>query len=166
MIGEFGDKSIFTISDVFSSRQFRGFEKTSENVSVIESISISQNLLQVFICDGSIVMGELREDVMKNMSASDIEVEGINETRVVSVNGAQSSLQPVPRRGVVMGNIVFSVLEVGVGNEPHVSNEIGAEVEGEDGEARSSLSPQVETIEHSNDTGDTGNHLGKHLCGE
>jgi len=41
-------------------------------------------------------MGKLREDVVKDVSASDVEVEGIDETGVVSVDGAQSSLQPVP----------------------------------------------------------------------
>ena len=41
-------------------------------------------------------MGELREDVMKNVGASDVKVKGIDETGVVSVDSAQSSLQPVP----------------------------------------------------------------------
>jgi len=41
-------------------------------------------------------MGELREDVVKDVSASNVKMEGVNETGVVSVNGAQSSLQPVP----------------------------------------------------------------------
>jgi len=95
-IREFGKESPFTTTDVFGSRQFGGFEKTSENVSAVESIFLSQNLLQVFICDRGVVMGELREDVMENVSASDIEVEGIDESGVVSINGAQSSLQPVP----------------------------------------------------------------------
>jgi len=165
-IREFFDESPFTVSNMLSSRQFGGFVKTSEHVFVVKSISISQNLLQVFICDRGIVMGKLREDVMENMSASDIKMESVNETRVVSINGAQSSLQPVPRSGVVMRNIMLSMLEIGVANEPHVSNEIGAEIESENVEARSGLGPQVETIEHSDNTEDTGDHLGKHLCRE
>ena len=41
-------------------------------------------------------MGKLRKDVVKDVGASNVKVESIDESRVVSVNGAQSSLQPVP----------------------------------------------------------------------
>jgi len=65
-----------------------------------------------------------------------------------------------------MGDIDFSVLEVGIANEPHVSNEIRSEIEGKDGGKGSGLSPQIEQVEHSKDSDDGENQLRKHLVGE
>jgi len=65
-----------------------------------------------------------------------------------------------------MGNVSFSVLEIGVANEPHVSNEIGTKIESKDGGERGCLSPQKEQVDHTNDSDNGGDHLGKHLLGE
>ena len=65
-----------------------------------------------------------------------------------------------------MRDVNFSVLEISVANEPHVSNQIGTDVESKDDGERGSLSPQVEEIDHNKDSGNGDEHFGEHLLGE
>jgi len=65
-----------------------------------------------------------------------------------------------------MRDVSFSVLEISVANEPHVSNQVGADVESKDGGERGSLSPQVEEVDHHKDSDNGSEHFGKHFLGE
>lgn len=101
--------------------------------------------------------------MVKNVSASDVEVEGVDESWVVSVDGAEGSLQEVPAGGVVVWDIVFSVLEESETNQPGVSDQIGTDVHGQDNVERGSLSPKIQYVDHSDQSEVREDELWEHL---
>lgn len=58
-------------------------------------------------------MGQVKKDVMKDMSGANMMMEGINERWVSPINCTKSSLHPSPGSTIVMRYIYISVLEVG-----------------------------------------------------
>lgn len=104
--------------------------------------------------------------MVKNMGASDIEMKGIDESWVVSINGAKGSLQEVPAGGIVMWDVVFSVLEEGKSDQPGVSNKVGTDVHSQHSVERGGLSPEVQSVDNGNDTDVGEDKLWQHLLGE
>lgn len=103
---------------------------------------------------------------MEDMGASDVEVEGIDESRVVSINGAEGSSQPGPLGFIIMWDIFSSVVKEGISGQPHVTNQVRADVHSENSGKGSSLSPQVQAVDDKTQSDVSNDNFWQELIGE
>ena len=65
--------------------------KSSQEALIVRVVILSNNLFEVLVGFFAIVVRNIRENVMKNVSGSNLVVEGIDERGVVSVDSSKST---------------------------------------------------------------------------
>lgn len=72
------------------------------------------------------------EDVMSDMSSSNMVLESIDDGWVISINGSKGSLQPVPAGGIIMWNSSFSMLEISDHSKVSIDDKVWSSKESHD----------------------------------